>query len=75
MPNPLSIIVDHYLEISNLDPDNYKKHLRAAIELLVLADNDTTKACQILDKTKAKVGDFCEDWSIYSAVKNYLLLK
>ena len=68
--NPLSVIVDYYLELTGQKPTNYKKHLRAAKELLVLADGDTTKACEILDKTNKKLIGL--DWSIYSAVKKYL---
>lgn len=73
MPNPLSIIVDRYLELTGQSRENYKKHLRAAKSLLELCDNDTEKVCQILEKTKEKLAGL--DWSLYQSVKRYLELK
>jgi len=66
----IRIVVDYYLSITNQKRKNYKSNLRAAQELLCLCDNDTTKACEILDKTKQKLVGL--DWSIYSACKKYL---
>ena len=72
MPNPLSIIVDRYIELTASSDENYKKHLRAAKELLILCDDDPDKACQILEKVhKLAFGE----WSIYLAVKKYIELK
>lgn len=70
--NKLSIIIDHYLDITNQEPDNYKRHLRAAKQLLELCDGDHVEACQILDKTKKWVEGFGgEDWKIETCIKYY----
>lgn len=72
MPNDLSIIIDHYLEITGQESTNYERHLRAAKYLLELCDGKTEKAKEMLDRTKAWVEGFGgEDWTIDTAVKKY----
>lgn len=73
MPNPLSKVVDYYFELIDQEPVDYKRHLRAAKDLLELCDGSTDIACEILDKTQEWVTGFGgEEWAIDTAVKNYL---
>lgn len=75
MPNKLSIIIDHFLYIRDLDDKNYTRHLRPARDLLVLCDNDTKKAKEILDKTEEWVTGFGgEYWVIETAIKKFIEL-
>lgn len=72
MPNKLSIIIDHFLYIRNLDDKNYTRHLRPARDLLVLCDNDTDKAKEVLDKTEEWVSEWGgEEWGIETCIKYY----
>lgn len=73
MPNPISIVVDHYFDITGQEPENYARHVKPAKELLILCDGDPERAKEILDKVNSKLIGF--DWSIYQAVKRYIELK
>lgn len=75
MPNKLAVVVDHYLDITNQEADNYKKHLRAAKDLLELCEGDTNQACIMLDKTKNWISGLTDRWSIDLAVKKYIEFK
>jgi hypothetical protein len=70
--NKVQNVVDYYLSLTGKDETEYKKHLRAAKELLTLCDEDTEKAKATLDKIN-KIAPY-SDWSIYFAVKKFLEL-
>jgi len=73
--NKIAIVVDYYLQITNQEPDDYKRHLRAAKQLLELCDGQTDRACEMLDKAYAWLkGWGGEDFKIETAVKKYLEL-
>lgn len=70
--NKIQKVVDHYLDITGKDGVEYKKHLRAAKELLTLCDEDASRAKKILDKCKElAIGE----WSIYWACKKWPEIK
>jgi hypothetical protein len=62
-------VVNYYLSLTKKDNSEYKKHLRAAKELLELCDNQPEEAKKVLDKC---VAEAVGDWSIYWAVKKWL---
>lgn len=76
MPNLLSKVIDYYLDLTNQEPDNYKRHLRPAKQLLELCDGDVEKACKIIEETKKWMDSWGgEEMKIETALRRYPFLK
>ncbi len=70
--NPISLVVDHYLDLTDRDPKEYPRHVRAAKNLLELCDGNIELACSKLDKVNEWVQGFGDNWTIETVFKKWL---
>ena len=65
-------LVEYYLYLTDNTEKNYKRHLKAAKQLLELCDGDIEKAKQMLDKTKEWMDSWGgEDLKIETVFRRY----